>query len=119
MPSGRAAQTRLLCHLSLGLLLLLQMLESFLQQPPVLVWLVRVLPLLIFLPGMLADKPRSYIWLCFVCLLYFVTLVERLFIDPANVVAILAMISLTSVFVSAMLYVRWRSQQLREESSSE
>ena len=100
---------------SLVLLVILQLLESFVQQPPVMVWVLRVLPLLIFVPGMIADKLRSYIWLCFVSLLYFLTLVLRLFADPANPLAILAMVSVISLFVSAMLYVRWRAQQLKEE----
>ncbi len=107
--------SRRLSFTSLAVLASLQLLESFVQQPPAMVWVLRVLPLLIFVPGMIADKLRSYIWLCFVSLLYFLTLVLRLFADPENPVAILAMVSVISLLVSAMLYVRWRAQQLKEE----
>ncbi len=107
--------SRRLTFTSLVVLAGLQLLESFVQQPPVIVWVFRVLPLLIFVPGMIADKLRSYIWLCFVSLLYFLTLVLRLFADPANPIAILAMVSVVSLFVSAMLYVRWRARELKEE----
>ena len=41
-----------------------------------------VMPLFIFLPGMLRDNLRSYIWLCFVCLGYFLRLVQRIFAEP-------------------------------------
>jgi uncharacterized membrane protein len=101
---------------SLLLLALLQLVESVLQQPPLLVWIVRVLPLLIFVPGMRKDNLRSYIWLCFVCLLYFMTLVLRLFAQPTNPVAILAMICVVTLFVASMLYVRWRAQELKKEN---
>jgi uncharacterized membrane protein len=101
---------------SFVLLVLLQFLESAIQQPPLLVWVIRVLPLLVFVPGMWRDKLRSYIWVCFVCLLYFLTLVERLFIAPTNPVAILAMISVVTLFVASMLYVRWRARELKQEN---
>ncbi len=100
---------------SLGALLATQAVESFDQQAPLLIWLVRLLPLLIFVPGMRADRLRSYIWLCFVCLLYFMALVLRLFADPTSMVSIVGMVSVVTLFVSSMLYVRWRAQQLRRE----
>ena len=96
-----------------------QAVESFIQAAPWFIWLVRLLPLLIFVPGMRADRLRSYIWLCFVCLLYFMMLVLRLFADPTNMVSILGMMSVVSLFVSAMLYVRWRARQLRKELSDD
>jgi uncharacterized membrane protein len=99
---------------SLGALLAAQVVESYSQAAPWFIWVVRLLPLLIFIPGMRADKLRSYIWLCFVCLLYFMMLVLRLFADPSNMVSIVGMCSVVSLFVSAMLYVRWRARQLNE-----
>ncbi|MEX1032373.1 MAG: DUF2069 domain-containing protein [Cellvibrionaceae bacterium] len=35
-------------------------------------WLVQCIPLLIFVPGLLRQSHRSYSWLCFVVLLYFI-----------------------------------------------
>ena len=104
---------------SLAALVVLQMLASWQQQPPGLVWVLRVVPLLIFVPGMIADKLRSYIWVCFVSLLYFISLVLRLFAEPSNVVAILGMVSIVSLFIGAMLYVRWRARELREVMGNE
>ena len=115
MTAERVQLMRQLTWLSLALLVVAQLLESWLQQPPWLVWVMRVLPLLLFVPGMLRDKLRSYIWLCLVCLIYFLTLVLRLFADAANPVAWMAMFSLVGLFVTAMLYLRWRAQYMSRQ----
>ena len=115
MGNSRVRISRHLAWVSLASLAILQLLESFLQPTPTLIWIMRVLPLLIFLPGIFADNLRTYIWVCFVSLLYFVTLVLRLFADPFNIVAILGMISVVTLFIAAMLYVRWRAQEIKEE----
>ena len=70
-------------------------------------------PLLLFVPGMLKDRLRSYIWICFVSLGYFIVLVERLFAQPGSWLAIIGLVAVTSLFISAMLYVRWRARELR------
>ncbi|WP_170150154.1 DUF2069 domain-containing protein [Parahaliea mediterranea] len=90
-----------------------QLLDAWLQQVPWIIWLGKLLPLLLFLPGMLGDKLRSYIWLCFVSLLYFIALVERLFANPGSALAIVGMLAVVSLFCAAMLYVRWRARELR------
>jgi uncharacterized membrane protein len=51
--------------------------------------------------------------LCFVCLLYFIALVERLFALPGNALAIIGTVAVVTLFVAAMLYVRWRARELR------
>ncbi|TXS92204.1 DUF2069 domain-containing protein [Parahaliea maris] len=84
---------------------------------PAVIWLGKLLPLLLFLPGMLRDRLRSYIWLCFVCLLYFIALVERLFAIPGSALAIVGMLAVVSLFCAAMLYVRWRSRELNAGSA--
>jgi len=75
------------------------------------------LPLLIFLPGMLKDNLRSYIWLCFISLLYFIALVERLVAQPDNILAILGMLAVVTLFIAAMLFVRWRARELKALAS--
>ena len=113
------AKLRIFVYLCLAAMVLLQLVESYLQAPPALVWVMRVAPLLIFLPGMLRDNLRSYIWLWFVCLVYFMTLVLRLFADPQDPVAWTGMASVVTLFIAAMLYARWRSQELRLEVENE
>ena len=90
-----------------------QVADAWQHQLPWIIWLGKLLPLLIFLPGMLRDRLRSFIWLCFVSLLYFIALVERLFALPGNVQAITGMIAVVTLFIAAMMYVRWRARELR------
>lgn len=99
---------------SYAVLLMQQLLEAWQRQAPWVVWLALLVPLLIFLPGMLRDRLRSYIWLCFVLLLYFMRLVVALFAQPANALYIVGMVAVIALFTSSMLYVRWRSRALRE-----
>lgn len=98
---------------SWGLLLTQQVADLFEFQPPWIIWVGKLLPLLLFLPGMARDRLRSFIWLCFVSLLYFITLVERLFATPQAVLPWLGMVAVVTLFCSAMFYVRWRARELR------
>ncbi|TDG14819.1 DUF2069 domain-containing protein [Seongchinamella unica] len=113
-----AARTRVVCWLSYGVLLLQQVAEVWLGQAPWIIWLAVLLPLLVFLPGMLQDNLRSFIWLCFVCLLYFMRLVVSLFENPANVLAIIGMVAVVLLFCSGMMYVRWRARELRQAAAA-
>jgi len=110
---GASAATWWVTWLAWGLLLAQQVADAWLYQLPWILWLGKLLPLLLFLPGMLRDRLRSYIWLCFVCLLYFIALVERLFALPGNALAITGTVAVVTLFVAAMLYVRWRARELR------
>jgi uncharacterized membrane protein len=94
-------------------LLIVQLADAWQTQLPWIIWLGKIVPLLIFLPGMLRNNLRSYIWLCFVCLLYFLVLVERLFAQPDSVLAITGMVAVVTLFNAAMLFVRWRARELR------
>ena len=62
---------------------------------------------------MLKDNLRSFIWLCFVCLVYFLILVQRIFAQPDNPLVIAGLASVVILFIAAMLYVRWRARELR------
>jgi uncharacterized membrane protein len=111
-PSDRA---HLLTWFSWLLLLAVQLADAWQLQVPWIIWLGKVVPLLLFLPGMLKNKLRSYLWLCFVSLLYFLVLVERLFASPDSLLAITGMIAVVNLFIGAMLFVRWRARELKAE----
>ena len=111
--SGRAAWAGLLTWLSWALLLGQQVTDAWVHQAPWIIWLAKLLPLLIFLPGMLKDNLRSYIWVCFVSLMYFMSLVERIFAQPHSALAAVGLLAVTVLFVAAMLYVRWRARELK------
>lgn len=75
-------------------------------------WVVSVGPLLVFLPGLLRGAWKTCIWLCFVLLVYFMASVTGL-ADASNaVIEWLQLMLVCVVFVTAMLYARWRRQEL-------
>jgi len=109
----RTAAARSTCFLSFVLLLAQQGLDLWLRHAPWVIWVALLLPLLLFVPGVLRDRPRSFIWLCFVSLLYFMRLVTDLFASPGSPLHWLGMLAVILLFCSAMMYVRWRAQDLR------
>jgi uncharacterized membrane protein len=109
LRSGAARLT----WLSYSVLLLQQAVDAWEHQAPWFIWALKLLPLLIFLRGMLKDNLRSYIWLCFVCLGYFLILVQRVFAQPDSLLVISGLTAVVILFTAAMLYVRWRAQELR------
>ncbi len=114
MRRGRAsAVAHWLIWAAWGVLVAQQVTDAWLHQAPWIVWLAYCLPLLIFLPGMLRDKLRSYIWLCFISLLYFTRLVVNLFAEPGSALAIVGMVAVVTLFIAAMMYVRWRAREVR------
>lgn len=115
--STLAGRTRTLVWISYAVLLGQQVGQVWLGNAPWIIWLAVVLPLLIFLPGMLQDQLRSYIWLCFVLLLYFMRLVVALFESPSSPMAITGMAAVVILFIAAMMYVRWRAQELRHAAA--
>jgi uncharacterized membrane protein len=102
-----------LTWLSWSALLLQQAADAWAHQAPWFIWVLKVMPLLLFLPGMRKDNLRSYIWLCFVCLGYFMILVQRIFAQPGSLLVISGLAAVVILFIAAMLYVRWRARELR------
>lgn len=111
----RSGKAQALVWLGWAVLLLVQLIDAWTMQMPWILWLGKTIPLLIFLPGMARDNLRSYLWLCFVCLLYFLVLVERLFAQPQSLLAVTGMIAVVVLFISSMLFVRWRARELKEQ----
>ncbi len=114
----RARIAGILTWVGYAVLLAQQVADALVYSAPWIIWIGKLLPLLIFLPGMLRDNLRSFIWLCFVCLGYFISLVERLFADPDGVLGMVGMVAVVLLFCSAMLYVRWRARALKQAAES-
>lgn len=64
------------CYASL--LLLFTLLNLLRETGNIKLWLVQCIPLLIFIPALRYETHRSYSWLCFVALMYFVAIVPLL-----------------------------------------
>jgi len=115
---GASALAHALAWSGWAVLLLVQLVDAWQRQLPWILWLFMLLPLLLFLPGMLRDRLRSFIWLCFVCLGYFIALVERLFARP-DLLAVTGMVAVVTLFIAAMMYVRWRARELRAAGANQ
>jgi uncharacterized membrane protein len=117
--SGLSHQAWIVTWACWCVLFLQQSLDALANGAPWFIWAFKLLPLSLFFRGMLRDNLRSYIWLCFVCLGYFLLFVQRLFVTPTDLLLITGMVALVLLFVSSMLYVRWRARELRGEPSSQ
>lgn len=115
-PSDKAYT---LTWMSWAALLFSEMMDAWVHPVPLIIWAGKVLPLLIFLPGMLKDNLRSYIWLCFVSLLYFIALVERLVARPENTLPAVGLVAVVTLFIAAMLFVRWRAREIKAAAAAE
>lgn len=111
--SQLSRRAHLLTWLAWWTLFLQQALDAWFGGVPWVIWVVKLAPLVLFLPGMARDRLRSYIWLCFVCLGYFAVLVQRIFATPDSPLVITGLAAVVLLFISAMLYVRWRARELR------
>lgn len=77
-------------------------------------WVLRALPLVLFVPGVARDNLRALIWLCFVILFYFVSAVESVFAQPGDAVAVAGLVSVVSLFIVSVAYLRFRGRELRD-----
>lgn len=76
------------------------------------VWAVQALPLAAFVPGMLARKPRIFIWLCFLLLIYFAVAVLSVFTHPHGFYSWAELLLISSLYVASMLFARWRHREM-------
>ncbi|MGB2041615.1 MAG: DUF2069 domain-containing protein, partial [Porticoccaceae bacterium] len=70
--------TRGLTRVSFWLLLAVLAIHLWMQSAPAIIYIISLLPLIIFIPGILADRLRTLIWLGFVLLLYFYNGVQNM-----------------------------------------
>jgi len=69
-------------------------------------WLLRSVPLLIFLPGLLKRHLRSFAWLSFVILLYFVQSVQTAFTEDGRLYGIVVTGLLSVLFTAIVVHIR-------------
>lgn len=78
LEPARLRWSRRLTWLSLGgLVLIFTWINLTEESGSPIRWIIQCVPLLIFLPGLLRESHRSYSWLCFVVLLYFIPSVTQ------------------------------------------
>ena len=70
---------------------------------------IKVLPLVIFLPGLIQGSDRTHAWLCFVVLVYFTMGILELFGLTNRLEGMLITLFSTVLFICSMFYIRWHS----------
>ena len=73
-----------------------------LPAPNILMWLIKTLPLLLFLPAVFREQARSYQWLGFLSLLYFMDGILGIMVRVVQIQFIYS--GLVTVFFSLLLY---------------
>ncbi|MES3008191.1 MAG: DUF2069 domain-containing protein [Pseudomonadota bacterium] len=69
-------------------------------------WILKMVPLLIFTPGMRRRHLRTFAWLSFVVLLYFVVSVQTAFVEQTRVYGIVVTLLLSVLFCALVVYIR-------------
>jgi len=77
---------------------------------PWVILLIELVPLLILLPGMLKGSPRGHSFTCYVVNLYLIKGALAAFDANRQVFGLLEIAASVLLFISAMLFVRWRYQ---------
>jgi uncharacterized membrane protein len=77
---------------------------------------IQLVLLLVFLPGMLKQNVRTYVWLTFTLLGFFMASVSTAFACSSHL-TLAEVLLIVTLFISAMMYVRWRSLELKQRAS--
>lgn len=98
-------------HTSYGVFLVLMSWLNFLpEDSSVKLWLVKIFPLIIFIPGFVLKKYRTYSWLCFAILPYFIWITPL--VMGRGSWSDWVMVLLTVIlFIASMMTSRWMQQQ--------
>lgn len=80
----------------------------------ILVLAVKLTPLLLVLPGLLKDRLRAFIWLCFIDLLYFTQAVVEVFLSQGDILDLSITVLTVLIFCAAMVYIKWEKAAGRE-----
>jgi uncharacterized membrane protein len=112
----RLALTTTLCLFAYFALLLLFFFKTVAlpiggRSPNITMWVIHALPLLMFLPGMLRGNYRSYTWLAFMILMYFLLSVEGVFAPEPSHYHSLSLVLVVVIFTTCVLIIRWKGMQ--------
>lgn len=72
-----------------------------------------ILPLIFPLKGILAGKPYTHAWACFIVLLYFLHGITVIYAEPSYLIhASIELILASGMFIGCSVYARLRGQEL-------
>jgi uncharacterized membrane protein len=93
---------------SFWLLIAVLSIHLWMQSAPAIIYVISLLPLMIFIPGILADRLRTLIWLGFVLLLYFYNGVQNMAVPEPQTMDIVELVLTIVLFCASMVYARIR-----------
>ena len=101
-----------------GLLLLFITSNLIHEHGSLFLWFAQSLPLLIFIPALFQQHFKTYIWLCFATLLYFIVAVVNVMSPTSQWIDFIQLLLCIILFVASMLSSRWiQHLQLYENHS--
>ncbi|MEY3668299.1 MAG: hypothetical protein RL572_1839 [Pseudomonadota bacterium] len=68
--------------------------------------IIKTLPLVIFIPGLRVRRLRTYAWLSFVSLLYFIQSVQTAFTQDARLYGIVCTLIIATLFCALVVHIR-------------
>ena len=102
---------KLITHGSYAIfLILMSFLNFFPVDGGIKLWLVKILPLLIFIPGFIKKKYRTYSWICFAILPYFIWIIPLVMGRGSWGDWVMTLLIVT-LFIASMMTSRWMQQQ--------
>lgn len=72
--------------------------------------IIKSLPLLLPIVGVVGGNVRSHSWLCFIVMIYFISGVLRATTPTQLVWGLIEVLLSVEIFVCAMLYIRWEKR---------
>jgi uncharacterized membrane protein len=81
---------------------------------PIVLWLFKCLPLLMFIPGLVNGSHRTASWLSYVTMIYFVLAILLMFTAGADIWGTLMPLSTLILFTAATLYTRWKKEEEKQ-----
>lgn len=113
----RARQASLICYFGLFGLFTGKSIVNILDGMPatvaVFLWLFAVMPLSIFLPGLRRNTSlRTYAWLCFLILMYFLHAVTTAFTSGTLLYGTVYSVLCVALFCSLVVYIRLAKKYL-------
>jgi len=90
----------------ISMLVLLTLLNLINENGKLLLWLLQIIPLLVFIPAFLRETHRTYSWLCFVALMYFAAIIPLLMSRWLWSDWLITFLT-SAMFIAAMMTSRW------------
>ncbi|MBL4799298.1 MAG: DUF2069 domain-containing protein [Oleispira sp.] len=78
---------------------------------PIVLWLFKCLPLLIFIPGLISGSHKTASWLAYVTMIYFVLAILLMFTKGVDIWGTLMPLTTLVLFTATMLYTRWKKEE--------